>query len=240
MKKPRVRAFGPAGKPAYHHGDLRAVLLRAAEVELAENGIQGFTLRGCARRAGVSHAAPAHHFADVTALLTEMAAIGFERLTATMQERRAQAPADPRAQFIASGGGYIAFALANPQHFALMFGRAGLDKTNQRLTAAGKAAFQELLEVIAGITGEREPLVRRRGRLNVTLAWSFVHGFSHLNIGGRLGSLTPPGPEEQGDVAALLGLIASAVGAALDRATVPEVKESSSPIKRGRARPRAR
>ena len=144
--------------------------------------MQGFTLRGCARRAGVSHAAPAHHFADVTALLTEMAAIGFERLTEAMRERRRQAPADARAQFVASGEGYIAFALQNPQHFALMFGRAGLDRANPRLAAAGRAAFGELLDVVAGITGAKDPLGERRGRRDVMFAWSFVHGFAKLRV----------------------------------------------------------
>ena len=158
MKSARTRPAERGGKPpAYHHGDLRAALLEAAEVELAEKGVQGFTLRSCARRAVVSHAAPAHHFADVTALLTEMAAIGFERLTRTMRERRAMAAADPRSQFVASGEGYIAFALANPQHFALMFGRAELDRANTRFAAAGKAAFGELLDVIAGLTGTADP-----------------------------------------------------------------------------------
>jgi AcrR family transcriptional regulator len=72
--RPRRRA--PARR-SYHHGDLRAALLAAAERELAANGVESFTLRGCARRAGVSHAAPAHHFPDVR-LLTEMAIMGFQ------------------------------------------------------------------------------------------------------------------------------------------------------------------
>ena len=68
----------------YHHGDLRAALLRAATGELAENGVERFTLRGCARRAGVSHAAPAHHFGDVTGLLTEVALDAFGGLAASI------------------------------------------------------------------------------------------------------------------------------------------------------------
>jgi AcrR family transcriptional regulator len=206
MKSPRTPPAKRGGKPpAYHHGDLRAALLTAAQAELAEKGVQGFTLRGCARRAGVSHAAPAHHFADVTALLTEMAAIGFERLTRAMRERRAMAAVDPRSQFVASGEGYIAFALANPQHFALMFGRAELDRANTRFADAGKTAFGELLDVIAGLTGAADPVSQRRG--DIMLAWSFVHGFANLSIEGRLANLTPS-PQ---DTAALLDRIASAI-----------------------------
>ena len=64
---------------AYHHGDLRKALLVAAEAELVEKGLEGFTLRCCAKRAGVSHAAPAHHFKDANALLTALATEGYER-----------------------------------------------------------------------------------------------------------------------------------------------------------------
>src|SRR5262245_3431916 len=79
-------------RDSYHHGDLRAALLKAAEAELAENGIEGFTLRGCARRAGVSHAAPAHHFKDVRAILTELAADGFEKLAELTEQFGQAAP----------------------------------------------------------------------------------------------------------------------------------------------------
>ncbi|MEI5579289.1 helix-turn-helix domain-containing protein, partial [Streptomyces brasiliscabiei] len=66
----------------YHHGDLRRALLVAAEHELEEKGIEGFSLRGVAKRAGVSHAAPLHHFKDTRALLTALAGVGFERFLA--------------------------------------------------------------------------------------------------------------------------------------------------------------
>ena len=64
-----------SARHAYHHGDLRKALIEAAEAELAEKGVEGFTLRGCAKRAGVSHAAPAHHFKDANALLTALAVV---------------------------------------------------------------------------------------------------------------------------------------------------------------------
>ena len=62
-----------ASKDRYHHGDLKMALLRAAEAELAENGIESFSLRAVAKRAGVSHGAPAHHFKDAKGLLTALA-----------------------------------------------------------------------------------------------------------------------------------------------------------------------
>ena len=74
-----------AKKKDYHHGDLRNALLAAAREELIEKGPEKFSLRGCAKRAGVSHAAPAHHFKDTEALLQAVAADGFAQLTAELQ-----------------------------------------------------------------------------------------------------------------------------------------------------------
>lgn len=204
------------GRGHYHHGDLRAALLDAAEAELAERGVHGFTLRSCARRAGVSHAAPAHHFPDVTALLTEMAAVGFEDLTSSMRDWRARAEDTPRAQFVACGHGYIDFALQHPQHFLLMFGGTGLDRTNERLNAAGDSAFGQLLEVVAAMLGTSDPLEERGGRIGVAGAWSLVHGFAKLRIETTgLGRLMPKGKaEEAADIRELIGRAVALLGPA--------------------------
>src|SRR5512139_1646614 len=68
----------------YHHGALRDALLQAAERVLERDGLPGLTLRAVAREAGVSHAAPTHHFGDLTGLLSELAAIGFRRFNEAM------------------------------------------------------------------------------------------------------------------------------------------------------------
>lgn len=70
---PRLKDAPPPPPRPYHHGDLRAALLHAAEEELAERGMEAFSLRSVAKRAGVSHAAPAHHFGDAQGLLTALA-----------------------------------------------------------------------------------------------------------------------------------------------------------------------
>src|ERR1700722_9886431 len=112
-----------AEKP-YHHGSLRPALLRAVEELIVEKGIEGLSLRECARRAGASWSAPAHHFGDKTGMLTAFAAAGFARLQAQMKARR-DATADPAARVVAIGEGYLEFALRNPGRFRVMF-RAGL------------------------------------------------------------------------------------------------------------------
>nr|CEH41521.1 hypothetical protein XACLG97_2250005 [Xanthomonas citri pv. citri] len=103
---------------AYHHGDLPAALRRAGWDLLGESGLRGLTLRACARRAGVSHAAPAHHFGSLDGLLADVAADGYERMLARILATQREVD-DP---LMGCGLGYIRFALEFPQHFRLMLG----------------------------------------------------------------------------------------------------------------------
>src|SRR5437588_11843429 len=82
-RQPLRRAGGDDDTP-YHHGALRNALLEAAERVLERDGLAGLTLRAVAREAGVSHAAPTHHFGDLTGLVSELAAIGFRQFNAAM------------------------------------------------------------------------------------------------------------------------------------------------------------
>ncbi|MBO6637529.1 MAG: TetR/AcrR family transcriptional regulator [Roseitalea sp.] len=178
-----------AGQRRYHHGELREALLAAAEMELSEKGEDGFSLRSTAKRAGVSHAAPAHHFKDVTALLQGLAQRGFERLTATMKEEQAEAGDDAEALYVASGVGYIRFAAENPALFQLMFGaRSSHDKPTE-LAKAGDASFSVLVNAVARLRGA-DLLKTEEGWRDVAAAWMMVHGYAHLAIGGKVGWLT--------------------------------------------------
>lgn len=176
----------PPSRTTYHHGDLRRALLDAAEAELIERGVEGFTLRGVARRAGVSHAAPAHHFKDTAAMLTALAAVAAERLTATLRQRKASATNNPRARLVASGIGYIEFALANPALFKLLFGSERPASDDPELVRNATAAFADLVEGIEAVAGS-DPLSTPDGRVDVAAAWSLVHGAASLLIAGRMG-----------------------------------------------------
>ena len=68
----------------YHHGDLRRALIEAGWAIVEEDGPEALTLRGVARQAGVSHAAPAHHFPDKAALVEAMAVEGWNRFGAAL------------------------------------------------------------------------------------------------------------------------------------------------------------
>jgi AcrR family transcriptional regulator len=174
----------------YHHGDLASALLDAGEVELAEKGVEGFSLRGVAKRAGVSHAAPAHHFGDVEGLLTALATRGFERFVARQQAFCERARRDPVSQLEASGVGYVAFALENPALFRLMFGSQRPDFDSDVLGRAAQAAFDALVRRVADVTGNPHPPAKDRAALtDVGTVWALVHGLADLMIGGRMPSL---------------------------------------------------
>jgi len=194
-----------ARKPSYHHGDLRRALLDAAEAELDEKGVEGFTLRGCAKRAGVSHAAPTHHFGDVTGLLTALAAEGFQRFLATTTAHQEKINCvDGRARMTALGLGYVEFARANPALFRLMFSSDRPDFDDDTLRAAAKSAFQQLISGVGGVAGG-DPLSSKEGRRRVAAVWATVHGLSHLLLSRQMKFLGE-GDEEalQEDLTAIL------------------------------------
>jgi AcrR family transcriptional regulator len=123
-------------------------------------------------------------------MLTALAAAAAERLTAMMTRRRAVAPDDPRARFVASGTGYIDFALENPALFMLLFGSGRPDSDDPELVRHAGAAYADLVDGIAAIEG-KDPTADPEGRLDVAAAWSLVHGAASLLIAGRMKSLQP-------------------------------------------------
>jgi len=166
---------------SYHHGDLRQALLQATEELLESDGLERFTLREVARRAGVSHGAPAHHFGDARGLLSEFTAQSFNDMAAAMATHRERTDADVFEQLVASGIGYVEYALAHRARFQLMFRSDRLDSTRESLIEAGAKAYAHLVECITRITAEAggpEHLVQQK----TALAWSMVHGFATLLI----------------------------------------------------------
>ncbi len=160
----------------YHHGDLRRAVLAAAAEAIEEVGVAGLSLRDLARRAGVSHAAPAYHFGDKAGLLAALAAEGFDLLTEALA---AAGPArDPRE----AGVAYVRFAVAHPAHFAVMF-RPDLYADDEAVAAARDRAGAQLSATVQAASdagsGDEQPYTR-------IAAWSFVHGFATLWLSGAL------------------------------------------------------
>jgi AcrR family transcriptional regulator len=153
----------------YHHGDLRAVILAEAARLIAERGADAVSLRQLAREAGVSHAAPAHHFTDRRGLFTALAAEGFRLLAAGLTEAR--------PEFIDAALAYVRFAIDHPGHYAVMFDRSLIDPDDPELVAAQATAGAELARGVGTLADPHANTDPAAARL---AAWSLVHGFSML------------------------------------------------------------
>ena len=181
----------------YHHGDLHDALLKAAETILERDGLTGLTLRAVAREAGVSHAAPAHHFRDLTGLVSELAAIGYRRFGAAMNA--AVVPGRSWAEVgLARAHAYLDFAREHPAMYQLMFRAERLDMSNPVLKEAANASFAGLVAAVGEGRGEAvasEALTLGQAA-DAARAWSMMHGFSTLLLDGRLSDILdrlPPG-----------------------------------------------
>jgi len=194
----------------YHHGDLPAALLEAVEGAVADHGVSGLSLRDVARRARVSHSAPAHHFGSKAGLLTAFAAQGHRMLAdAVRSEVSAARPADAAAELAAAGRGYVMFAIAHPAHFEAMFRMDALNPADAEFAEASDATYGLLTAAIERCRAAGR-LHGRPAEIVAVSAWSLMHGLAALWLSGRL-------PERTGErdprplAAAVSGLFVEAV-----------------------------
>lgn len=199
-------------KEGYHHGDLRRALLDAAAQAIEEQGPAALSLRALARRAGVSHAAPTHHFGDKAGLLTALAEEGYGRLADELTAEWAAS-----RSFVEQGVAYVRFARRHRAHFEVMFrpdlynaGEPGVVAARERARQALYAGVAEARAMVGGQSGAPEdataPDVREPAggagegqpaeiRAAGLAAWSIAHGFAALSTGGALQDL-PGDPDE--------------------------------------------
>jgi AcrR family transcriptional regulator len=167
------------GRPRpYHHGDLRRALLEAAVRAIGETGPAALSLRDLARRAGVSHAAPAYHFGDKAGLLSAVAADGFRLLAATLREAY-----QATGSFLEVGVAYVRFAVAHRAHFEVMFRPELYRPDDPEVAAAREAARSLLYQPVAELTDDHAAASRLRAGV---AAWSLVHGLATLWLDGNL------------------------------------------------------
>lgn len=177
----------PPKTDSYHHGDLRQALLDAAVALVAEHGVHGLSLRECARRVGVSHAAPYRHFPDKEALLAAIAADGFARL-ADAGEQAIACLDQPLERLHAYGIAYVQFALDNPVHYRVMF-TAMIEGEHLEIARTGDRAFMLLVGIATELGASAEP--GRDPMVATIAAWSMVHGLAMLQLDGRLAGGLP-------------------------------------------------
>lgn len=171
----------------YHHGDLRQAVLKAAFALVRKHGLRELTLREVARKIGVTHAAPYHHFKDRDALLAAMELIAFAELDAAMRENK-RGVDDPSEELFLLGRTYIDFARAHPERLQVMFQR-GPDVMKQALeNEPGRSSFQHLVDALircqqAGVAPLGDPFALALS------AWCLVHGFAALWVEGPLSGM---------------------------------------------------
>lgn len=182
-----------ANRP-YHHGDLRAALIAAAEAVIEERGVDGFSLRETARRAGVSPAAPGHHFKDAKGLLTAVAAQAFESFADALEA--GTRGSDRKERLRGQGIAYVRFALANNAKFDLLWRKTLIDGSDPAFQAAGQRAFRQLDRAVRG---DHAPETGEPADMAPSIAaWSIVHGFARLAMDGQFGT-EPGAPERAAD-----------------------------------------
>jgi AcrR family transcriptional regulator len=172
----------------YHHGDLPRALLEAAVQAILEVGPAAVSLRDLARRTGVSHAAPAHHFGDKAGLLTAVAADGFRRLAVTLRDTY-----EATGSFLEVGVAYVGFAVTHRAHFEVMF-RPELYRTDDPELVRARDAAKTLLYPPAA-----EAANSSDGRDDVragVAAWSLVHGLATLWLNHNLPPQLGDDPEQ--------------------------------------------
>lgn len=168
-------------KKNHHHGDLREALINAGIELLNEGGLSALTLRKCAAKAGVSHAAPAHHFEGLPGLLQAIAARGTQLLGQVMQHEIDQVEEQPFARLEAMCNGYLKFSLANSALTNLMFNFQNVCIRPVKPARSENTAFKILVDTCAPFKQQGvEPLATQYA------IWSMIHGYSQLAILGQL------------------------------------------------------
>ena len=164
----------------YHHGDLANALLQSARVVLNEKGIHGLSLRACAAHAGVSHAAPTHHFKSLRGLLTELAVIAYDEFATALQTEYQHVVNEPpkiRLQKVCQA--YVDFSIKEPRLFELMFSSTPLDFENPRLKTSSSDAYQQLIGIVHPLFDAKKMNEDQREQTEI-LVWSIVHGYANL------------------------------------------------------------
>jgi AcrR family transcriptional regulator len=212
-KRGRPRTAESSEDAPYHHGALHDALLIAAEQVLERDGLPGLTLRAVAREAGVSHAAPTHHFGDLTGLLSELAAIGYRQFNAAMIAADA-AGTSQIAKAMARAKAYVGYAQAHPGMYGLMFRTERLDMKRPSLHEAAEASFAGLAGAIGASRQEQisETALSLDQGAAIARAWSLVHGFTMLLLDDRLSDILRRLPKGTDAEALLEAMLRSAVG----------------------------
>lgn len=204
--------------------DLRQQILDASVALIEAEGLGALSLREVARRAGVSHQAPYHYFADRAAILAAVAQVGFQRLRDALHEAHT-GPGDAVARLERGGRAYVAFARAHPGYFRVMFRPELVDLSQHPEAVVVADEARALLDALVQALVDEGRLAPAGVTGMVTLAWSFVHGLASLVLDGPLARTSDVAIEAQVDAA--FGVYAAMVAGTPPGAPAPRQRRSA-------------
>ena len=175
----KIKRAIPRKRATYHHGDLRTSLIQAADELIAESGLEGFSLRTAAQRAGVSSSAPTHHFGNTRGLLTEVALLAYERVDQYLEAARHSD--DPAEELRALNLAVVTFAMDHPGHFRLMFRNDLIDREHPRFAETVRKSALLLGRAVAAYHGKAAmDLDRFEDAADLFGALAMMQGLAHM------------------------------------------------------------
>lgn len=159
-----------------HKGDLPGILVQAGISLLDEKGAEALTLRRIAARAGVSHAAPAHHFGGLGGLCIAIAKQGYQQLVETLIAARNAVPAkaSPDKRLLAVAQAYVRFAATRADLFNFMCSQLAARDAGLRMRAF--AVFLVFADLCQPFVDGKPAIVIQ------TAVWTVVHGYAALYL----------------------------------------------------------
>ncbi len=174
----------PIAKP-YHHGDLRAALIKLAGEQIAASGVQSVSVRALATEAGVAHRAAYQHFPDKDGLVAAVLAAAYERLAMRM-EKAARKAAAPEEKLLAAALAYADFAFAEPNMFLAMSGpRINEAGEHKDLEASLSKAWRHIAGPV-GVAVESGVFTVEDRRTAAAIFWGGLQGVLSQAILNRL------------------------------------------------------
>jgi AcrR family transcriptional regulator len=181
-------------RTAYHHGDLRHALLRAALEVSVEDGPQNISFREIARRLGVTTAAPYHHFADKNELLMILAMEGFSLLLDKLGAAGKAAASTPK-KIEALTKAYLRFGREQRGYYSLMFNR---ESDQARCMSMLIDPAGQCFELVCGVVIQSNKKLSLEQATERTIGvWSFLHGMLVLSASGPLSKRLPRDNEDR-------------------------------------------
>ena len=198
-----MREAATAENRPYHHGDLRRALVDAARRILENEGPSALSLRAVAREAGVSPAAPYHHFKDKGELLDAVAHVGWDALGEAMTAANARTT-DISARMTEIGVAYVQFSQNHPALYRVMYD-CSRDKEMlpEGLQDNEDSAYCQVRDTFRAVAGAEVAEIDIE--LATIAAWCAAHGLAEMNTFRQFAPLKDALGGEEGFLRAVLG-----------------------------------